>query len=68
MPDCSPTHLHTISPCGERGQEDHIVTKPGIVHLCNLDTPLVSDVDPLMFEGSRTYGISEVQTGQDFKA
>ena len=27
-----------------------------ITHSCNLDIPLVSDVDPLMFEGSRAYG------------
>lgn len=27
-----------------------------ITHSCNLDIPLVSDVDPLMFEGSGAYG------------
>lgn len=29
-----------------------------ITRLCNLVIPLVSDVDPLMFEGSRAYGLS----------
>lgn len=39
-----------------------------ITRLCNLAIPLVSDVDPLMFEGSGAYGLSKVGTGQEFKA
>lgn len=37
------------------------------IRLCNLDIPLVLDVDPLMFEGSRAYGLSKVQTGREFR-
>ena len=39
-----------------------------IRRLYNLEIPLVLDVDPLMFEGSRAYVLGKVEAGQDFKA